>query len=252
MSKSFAYMLFGIAALVWFFPGFNGILFEPSNVNVGEGHILSAVIFVAGLVVLLSANLKEADFQKRSREENEKREAAKHASRAAEAEAMERSRKWSWEQKNREREWEREREESQRAELVAIQAEENRLRVVHYDRTTHLKRCRDQCRSAQDAEGLLPIEVVSRIFGWGAFEDYEGKIVYPLGEIRGVFSGDDCYAVADEKHPFPKEIRTGFFRASDVINWLDEEYRGVQSKFDQLAEDLRLRRVRITGPPQAD
>ena len=53
MHKSFAYVLFAVATSVWFFPGFNGILFSPSDVSVGEGRILSAVIFVGGLVVLL-------------------------------------------------------------------------------------------------------------------------------------------------------------------------------------------------------
>lgn len=154
MSKSFAYVLFGIAALVWFFPGFNGILFEPSNVSVGEGHILSAVIFVGGLVVLLLVHLKEMDFQKRCREENEKRDAADHASRIAEAEAMERFREWSWQQQNREREWEKEREESKRTELLKIEAEESRLKAEHYRCTTHLRQCQDQCRSAQDVPHL--------------------------------------------------------------------------------------------------
>jgi hypothetical protein len=49
--KSFAITLFFLAAVTWFFPGFNGILFEASNVSPGEGHILAAIFFVGGLVL---------------------------------------------------------------------------------------------------------------------------------------------------------------------------------------------------------
>lgn len=36
----------------YFFPGFNGFFFEPSNMTTGEGQILGAVLFVGGLILI--------------------------------------------------------------------------------------------------------------------------------------------------------------------------------------------------------
>jgi hypothetical protein len=36
----------------YLFPGFNGVLFERSNMSVGEAHILGAVLFVGGLILI--------------------------------------------------------------------------------------------------------------------------------------------------------------------------------------------------------
>lgn len=143
-------------------------------------------LFIIGLLLwwIIKSDLEKRDFQKKCNEENKKRDAQQ--------------------------------KEDDRAHDQHIA----RMKAWHYRKTTHLKRCQEQCRDAQNAEGLLPIEIVGRILGWSAFV-----------EIRGVFSGDDCYAADHDEHPFPKELRSGFFRASDLINWLDEEDREQQSNF---------------------
>ena len=46
----FALIAAGICS--YLFPGFNGVLFERSNVTTGEGQMLGAVLFVGGLILL--------------------------------------------------------------------------------------------------------------------------------------------------------------------------------------------------------
>jgi hypothetical protein len=49
--KFWAVFLFFSALSVWFFPGWNGFLFESSNVTAGEGRIMAAIFFVGGLLL---------------------------------------------------------------------------------------------------------------------------------------------------------------------------------------------------------
>jgi hypothetical protein len=35
----------------WYWPGFNGIWFSPSNVTTGEGHIIGAILIVGAAIV---------------------------------------------------------------------------------------------------------------------------------------------------------------------------------------------------------
>jgi hypothetical protein len=44
--------LLAAGACSFLFPGFNGVLFERSNVTTGEGQILGAILFVGGLILL--------------------------------------------------------------------------------------------------------------------------------------------------------------------------------------------------------
>ncbi len=36
----------------YLFPGFNGILFERSNISTGEGQIVGAILVVGGLILI--------------------------------------------------------------------------------------------------------------------------------------------------------------------------------------------------------
>jgi hypothetical protein len=47
-------------ALSYLFPGFNGFLFERSNVTTGEGQIVGAILFVGGLILVALAQKSKA------------------------------------------------------------------------------------------------------------------------------------------------------------------------------------------------
>jgi hypothetical protein len=38
-------------------------------------------------------------------------------------------------------------------------------------------------------------------------------------------AGRELYALDSQDNPFPKQIPEGFFRADDLINWLEQEIR---------------------------
>lgn len=51
MRKQIAICLAGAAAVCWFFPGYNGALFEPSNISVGDSRIIAAILAVGAAVL---------------------------------------------------------------------------------------------------------------------------------------------------------------------------------------------------------
>ena len=157
---------------------------------------VAAGVFIAGLILwwIIRSDLKKMDFEKRMREENAKPDVLIETDRR-EAEAIKRSSK-----------------------------------AFCLRREQHLKLCQDQCRSAQGAEGLLPIEVVSRIFNWHPYRTGNGKTAYSYyGMVgQGRPDGGECYADGsspDDPNPFPKPASEGIFSASDLIEWLEKERR---------------------------
>jgi hypothetical protein len=59
-SKPWAAGLFVAAALTWFFPHWNGLLFGSSDATTGESRIVAAVLFVGGLLLWFLAPSKSA------------------------------------------------------------------------------------------------------------------------------------------------------------------------------------------------
>jgi hypothetical protein len=57
--------------------------------------------------------------------------------------------------------------------------------------------------------------------GMGEYKTYDGEISYSL--YGSIHAGDDIYAVETAERPFPKPVKDGFFRALDLIQWIDEE-----------------------------
>lgn len=49
--KTWAILLAALGATQWFFPQFNGIFFDPSNVSLGEGRIVASIFFVGALIL---------------------------------------------------------------------------------------------------------------------------------------------------------------------------------------------------------
>jgi hypothetical protein len=149
---------------------------------------IAVPVFIGGLILwwIIRSDLEKMDFQKMMRELNEKRDALAEADRR-EADAIRRK---------------------------------NRAFLVRRER--YLKRCQEECCTAQDGEGLLSITDVGRILGWGAYESFDGKTQYAFyGHVSSGLNGE-CYAT-DNEHPFPKQVRNGLFSSSDVIKWLEEE-----------------------------
>ena len=96
-------------------------------------------------------------------------------------------------------------------------------------REQQLRLCQHQCCKVQDAEGLLPIEDIGRILNWGVYKERDGTVCY---RCWGTICSEDldfyCYADGaglDDLNPFPLQVRRGFFRASDVLEWIEEELR---------------------------
>jgi hypothetical protein len=154
-------------------------------------------LFLVGLVLwwIIKSDLTQMEFQKRMREENAKRDAAAEADRR-EAYKIRRS-------------------------SIAFAARRER----------HLKWCQDKCRSAQNAQGLVPIDTVGHILNWNPYTTWDGKTEYSFyGMVCGPgFEGNgECYANgsnADDENPFPSQAFEGFFRASDLIDWIERELR---------------------------
>jgi hypothetical protein len=53
MNSGISVGLFVAGLMAWMFPGFNGFLFEPSQVSAGETRILVTVFFVGAVIVWL-------------------------------------------------------------------------------------------------------------------------------------------------------------------------------------------------------
>jgi hypothetical protein len=51
MNRPLAIGLIVAAAFQWFFPGWNGVYFDASNVTAGEARIIAAIFFVGGLLL---------------------------------------------------------------------------------------------------------------------------------------------------------------------------------------------------------
>lgn len=167
------------------------------------GVDLLAGLFVVGLLLwwIIKSDLEKRDFQKRCREENEKRD--------------------------------QKREVITPADRLRWKTDAERQIAWSARAAKQTKIWQELCRNAQDAEGLLPIETVSRILGWGTYNrSQDGKVVYDFRCSEGT----DCYLESHHSQPFPKEIHDKFFRASDVILWLDERYRE-NARWIQALED---------------
>lgn len=50
-SKKWAVLLFVLAVSQGLFPQWNGFFFPPSDISLGEGRIIAAVLFVGGLIL---------------------------------------------------------------------------------------------------------------------------------------------------------------------------------------------------------
>ena len=50
-NKSWVVALFAIAAIAYFFPGWNGFFFDPSDIGVGDSRIMASILFVGGLLL---------------------------------------------------------------------------------------------------------------------------------------------------------------------------------------------------------
>ena len=206
-------------------------------------------LFIVGLILwwIIKSDLKEMALEKSRREENEKSntrdEAAMQQSRREEATAREQERIW----RLQEQQWDREREAALLAKQREFEREKDAVTVVLFRMSTYLKGWQDQCRSFQDAEGLLPAETVGRILGWGVFRD-GGSIAYSSYRWGAIINNDHFYA-SSEECPFPIEIRSGFFRARDVIAWLDEADREQRHRLLALPEEQRRRLLPTPEPP---
>ena len=49
--KTWAIILAALGVSQWFFPQFNGMFFDSSNVSLGEGRIVASVFFVGALIL---------------------------------------------------------------------------------------------------------------------------------------------------------------------------------------------------------
>ena len=46
-----ALLLLAGGVMMWFDPGFNGVLFERSNISLAEGRTIAAILFVGAAIV---------------------------------------------------------------------------------------------------------------------------------------------------------------------------------------------------------
>jgi len=49
--KTWAILLFLLAISQWFFPQWNGFLFDPADISTGEGRIAASILFVGALIL---------------------------------------------------------------------------------------------------------------------------------------------------------------------------------------------------------
>ena len=49
--KAWAVILFLLAISQWFFPQWNGVFFDPVDISIGEGRIVSSIFFVGALIL---------------------------------------------------------------------------------------------------------------------------------------------------------------------------------------------------------
>jgi hypothetical protein len=52
MARTWGIILVAMAAMEWFFPGWNGFFFERRSITTGEAQIMAAVLFVGGLLLI--------------------------------------------------------------------------------------------------------------------------------------------------------------------------------------------------------
>lgn len=51
MARALAIGLFVAGGCSWFFPGFNGTFFAPSNIDLGTGRIVGAICIVGAAIL---------------------------------------------------------------------------------------------------------------------------------------------------------------------------------------------------------
>jgi hypothetical protein len=171
---------------------------------------------------IILSDLNKRDLLKRWLDENEKREANERAAKLA-SEAYERAA--DIEMRNAEirhlRETHREtmehrqeiiqyRREIQKelarldAAVTAIEMEQRREQDRNSREERFLNSCRDQCRRAQNDDGLLPLEAAGRILGWRPFRTWEGTLAF--NSRGGVRSEDGLCGLGTAEHPFPEMV----------------------------------------------
>jgi hypothetical protein len=105
--------------------------------------------------------------------------------------------------------------------------------AFHDRRERHLKLIQKQCAEAQDAQGLLPVATISKTLGSSAYAyttaggrtTFYGTICGSNGEYYvNVDPALDAIKHKEHEHPFPGSVNEGFFRASDVIKWIEERH----------------------------
>ncbi len=193
-------------------------------------------IFLVGLLLwwIIKADLKERDAQQRHREEIAKNEAqAERFYEAREAEERRLKEAFRAEYLANEKQW----REHVRAARREFEMKERKEMAILASRDAFANRCIAECRSHKDENDLLTLSDVGQILGWGGYrDDASGSIRY-LHFRRGAFSGDeDVYFGAHGEHPFPHATEDGFFRATEVIDWLEQAQRQKEATLSWLEE----------------
>ena len=90
---------------------------------------------------------------------------------------------------------------------------------------------------------MLALFDVGKMLGWGEYRvNLDGTADYEFFRI-GAFSGqEDIEFVSYEGHFFPEVYEKGFFRASEVIAWLENEK---QHKIEEVRSGLEEQRGRL-------
>ena len=95
---------------------------------------------------------------------------------------------------------------------------------------------------------MLALFDVGKMLGWGEYRvNLDGTADYDFFRI-GAFSGqEDIEFVSYEGHFFPEAHEKGFFRASEIIAWLDNEKR---HKIEEVRSGLEEQRGRLPTETQ--
>jgi hypothetical protein len=210
---------------------------------------LLAGIFLVGLLLwwIIKADLKERDDQQRYREEIAKSEARtlEAERRFAESNARdERLREACRAQSHaNEKEW-REKVRAAREDFEMTEREEMAI-IVRRD--AFVNHCIFECRQRKNADDLLTLSDVGQILGWGKYRDEVSGDIRYLHLRGGAFSGfEEVYFMPHGENPFPHVTEDGFFRATEVIGWLEE----AQKQKELTLRNLEERRGRLPTEAQ--
>lgn len=59
--KTWAIILFFVAASQWYFPQWDGLFWDSADVSMGEGRIVASILFVSGLFLWFSDSKEEKE-----------------------------------------------------------------------------------------------------------------------------------------------------------------------------------------------